>query len=113
MLPFASGRNRSLNVPQCADPIVCPPASDHREIDEADDTKKKLGNVFEVACVPERVTRSSRVSPLEVKLAAMASTEKPVSMMFLLTLDARETMLSRRPRETGTDGPPVWFWEKT
>jgi hypothetical protein len=46
---------------------------------------------------------------LEVKLAAMASTEKPVSMMFLRTLDARETRLSRRPRETGTDGPPVWF----
>jgi hypothetical protein len=75
--------------------------------------QKKLGNVFELACVPERVTRSSRVSPLEVKLAAMASTEKPVSMMFLLTLDARETRLSRRPSETGTDGPPVWFWEKT
>ncbi|BAS89913.1 Os04g0498725 [Oryza sativa Japonica Group] len=60
-------------------------------------------------CVPERVTRSSRVSPLAEKLLAMASTEKPVSMMFALTLEASETRPSSLPRETGTNGPPVWF----
>jgi hypothetical protein len=52
------------------------------------------------------------VSPLAVKLAAMASTEKPVSMMFLRTLDANETRPSRLPSATGTAGPPVWFWNK-
>uniref|UniRef100_A0A0A9CVP5 Uncharacterized protein n=1 Tax=Arundo donax TaxID=35708 RepID=A0A0A9CVP5_ARUDO len=79
MLPFAT-RNRSPNVLQCAEPMVWP---------------------------PDRVTRSSRVSPLAAKLAAMASTEKPVSMMFARTLDANETRPSRLPRVTGTAGPPV------
>ena len=46
---------------------------------------------------------------MAVKLAAMASTEKPVSMMFRRTLDANETRPSRLPRGTGTAGPPVWF----
>jgi hypothetical protein len=40
----------------------------------------------------------------------MASTEKPVSMMFLRTLDAKETRPSRLPSITGTAGPPVWFF---
>ena len=53
------------------------------------------------------------MSPLAVKLAAMASTEKPVSMMFLRTLDANETRPSRLPRATGTAGPPVLFWNKS
>lgn len=47
--------------------------------------------------VPERITRSSKDNPLEVKILLISSNEKLVSIMFGLTFEAAETLPSLRP----------------
>lgn len=47
--------------------------------------------------LPERVTRSSKDNPLEEKSFFMSSTEKTVSAILGLTLEAAETIPSLLP----------------
>ena len=47
--------------------------------------------------LPERVTRSSKDNPLEEKSFIMSSTEKLVSTILGLTLEAAETFPSLLP----------------